>query len=413
MKLPLQAFVIGLFAATAGAADLSISTDFPGGSAEVLRLDSAAGRIEIAPAHHKGRGWPCWWYFRVDGAQPGQRLTLQVSASTKPFRAEQRLAAAWALPERAAISGDDIVWSHTAPGVITKDARTYEIDAPAARFWIAWGPPFLPSHAEELLAAVAGKVPSAERFVLAKTREGRDVNGLRIGRADAPHAVWVQARQHAWEAGSSWVGRGFLEWIASDDAAAVTLREQTEMFFIPIMDVDNVSIGAGGKEAVPRDHNRDWADVPVYPEVAAAQARLRALAEAGRLRVFFDLHNPGPGDKRPFFYGGFGYETAPASQRHPYERFLALAVETMRGPLAIHPAYRFATYVQTDEERERMSANWVRRRIGENGVALTLETAWNTPHSTTEGYRQVGRELAQTIARYLRELPVPKGATKP
>jgi hypothetical protein len=391
----------GLMEGAAFAADLSVSTDFPGGSAEVRSLDAAAGRIVIAPASHPGRGWPCWWYFRVDGAQPGQTLTLEVGASREPFRPDQRLAASWALPERPAISADDAVWSQIEPGVLTKEGGTYQITAPAPRFWLAWGPPFLPAHAETLLEAVARNLPGSRRFVLAETREGRPVNGLRLGTPGAPQAIWVQARQHAWESGGSWVGHGFLEWAASDHPDAIQLRRSTEIFFIPIMDVDNVVLGLGGKEAVPRDHNRDWADAPVYPEVSAAQQRIRALAEAGRLRVFMDLHNPGPNDRRPYFFGPFDYEQMTGARRVTYDRFLALAVEQMTGPLAIQPKFRFATYVKTEEERGRMSGAWVRNLSGENVVAMTLETAWNTPHSTAEGYRKVGGDLARTIARFL------------
>lgn len=382
---------------------LTISTDFPGGSAEVREVDAEEGRIEIAPTHHEGAGWPCWWYFRVDGAEPGQRIALRVGASDRPYRGDTKLAANWSLPARATISADDIIWAHAAPGTVTTSNATYEITAPAARFWLAWGPPFLPSHADALLDSVAKRLPDSERFVLAKTREGRPVNGIRVGKRDAPRAAWIQARQHAWETGSSWVGLGFIDWIAGDDPAATALREETEIWFVPIMDVDRVTIGAGGKDSVPRDHNRDWDDAPVYPEVAAAQNRLRALAEGGRLRAYIDLHNPGPGDKRPYFYGPLDYGQMLGSQRANYDRFLKCAIEMIVGPLTIDPKYRFATYVKTDEERRRVSGAWVRRHCGDDAVAVTLEAAWNTPASTTEGYRRLGRELAQTVVRYLAE----------
>ncbi len=403
---PLTVLVALLVASTLApdAPALTLHTDFPGGSAEVRALDAVAGRIEIAPAHHAGRGWPCWWFFRVEGAQPGQRLSLIVGPSRKPFRAEQRLAASWALPQRPVISVDEVTWSQIeSPGIITKESGAYEIIAPAARFWLAWGPPFLPSHGEALLADAAARVPGAERFELARTRQDRPVNGLRLGTVGAPVAIWVQARQHAWESGGSWVGRGFLEWVAGDDPEALALRARAEIFFIPIMDVDNVTLGAGGKEAEPRDHNRDWAVAPVYPEVAAAQRRLLELIEAGRLRVFLDLHNPGPGDRQPYFFGPFDYEQMSGTRRASYDRFLELAVACMTGPLAIQPKYRFATYVKTEEERDRMSGQWMRSRVAENAIAMTLETAWNTPHSTSGGYQEVGAGLARTVARFVRE----------
>ena len=40
---------------------------------------------------------------------------------------------------------------------------------------------------------------------------------------------------------------------------------------------------------------------------------------------------------------------------------------------------------------------------GNAAVAVTLETAWNTPDSTTDGYRTLGRQLAQAIEKYLRD----------
>ena len=398
---PLVAVAAILFAAPASG--FTVSTDFPGGSADVKLLDAAAGRLEISPTVHAGRGWPCWWYFRVDGAQPGRTLTLQVAASEQPFSAGQRLPAVWALPQRPAISVDDVHWQQADQGVVTREAGIYKIIAPAERFWLAWGPPFLPSHAEALLDAVVQELPSAQRFVLATSRGGREVKGIRCGTAGAAGAIWVQARQHAWESGGSWVGSGFLKWVVSDDPEAIKLRDDTEIFFIPIMDVDNVAIGAGGKEAVPRDHNRDWTATPVYPEVAAAQQRIAALAASGRLRVYLDLHNPGANAKSPYYYGPLDYPQMTGRRRENYDRFLQTSIATMTEPLAIQPQFQFATYVKTEEERQRVSGNWVRDHSDEQAVALTLETAWNTPHSTTEGYEHVGRGLAQTVARYLAE----------
>ncbi len=411
-RFPFFSPISGMFVATAVgiaaalsppvvAAELQVSTDFPGGSAKLVAIDSAAGRIVIEPAAHADRGWPCWWYFRVDGAEPGQKLTLEITASSVPYRPEARLAANWSLPQQPMISSDDVHWQKIAPGVIGEQGGSYEVTAPSERFWLAWGPPFLPVHGERLLAEIAEQLPAAERFELARTRGGRPVEAIRIGSPDAPGAIWVQARQHAWESGSSWVGDGWLRWIASDDPAAEQFRDNHEIFFVPIMDVDNVVLGAGGKDAIPRDHNRDWADAPVYPEVAAAQTQLRRLIAQDRLRVFLDLHNPAPADHQPFFFGPLDYEQLDAEHRRRYDQFLELATEYIRGPLAILPRYRFATYVKTQEERNRVSGNWVRDRVGQNAIAMTLETSWNTPHSDIDGYRQVGRGLAQTVARFL------------
>jgi len=380
----------------------TVHIDFPGGSAEVLKLDADKGHLEISPSLHLDRGWPCWWFFRVDDAKPGSKLTLVVGPQQKPFTSERRLAAMWSLPKQPFISVDEVTWTQLDRGEIANSVGRYEVIVPASTFWLAWGPPFLPSHAETLLEQTVKKVTGAQRFELARTRQDRPVNGIRLGKPDGP-AVWVQTRQHAWETGGSWVGKGFIDWVSSDDPAAVNLRKNAEVFFIPIMDIDNVTLGAGGKEATPRDHNRDWAAQPVYPEVAAAQTQIQKLAETGRLRVFLDLHNPGPSEPKPYFFGPLDYEQMEAERRQTYDRFLRLAVTHMTAPLAIEPKYLFATYVKTEEERARVSGAWVRARTSPNAIAMTLETAWNTPDSTAEGYMSVGRKLAITVAAFVAE----------
>lgn len=392
LELPLQA-------------DLQVSTDFEGGNAEVVRLDQASSTIRIMPALREGRGWPCWWFLRLDGAEPGQTVTLEVQAQTAPYANGKRLAAVWCQPKHASISTDSITWTHTEQATVTEEkVAVYRIPVEKSPLWIAWGPPFLPTHAETLLLDIEARVPGAKKFELAKTRAGRPVSGLRIGDTEASRQVWVNARQHAWEAGGSWVGRGFIEWVASDEDAAKNLRATTCLHFIPIMDVDNVTIGAGGKDSIPRDHNRDWAAEPVYPEVAAAQRMIADIERRQGLDVFIDLHNPGADDP-VFFFGPFDFDGLPGiSQRH-YTRWIELAAKHMTQPVPVQSKYRFATYVTSQEERSRMSSGWVRENVSERAISVTLETVWNSRLMTQDGYQRVGRQLGESLAAWLREHP--------
>jgi hypothetical protein len=391
------------------ASPITTSASFVGGSAEVQSIDSGTGVIQISPALREGRGWPCWWYFRIDGLTNGQRITVNVAANPRPFRPNTVLSSTWAQPDFAVYSTNDVIWQQTSRATRKDGVASYEFTAAAKSMWVAWGPPFLPSHADTLLDQVAQSV-NGETFVLARTRDGRPVRGVRIGVPPATSnsaGIWIQARQHAWESGGSWVASGVIDWLACDEPAARKLREHATIYFVPIMDVDNVSMGAGGKEAIPRDHNRDWGAVPTYPEVAAAQKKIHELAAMGKLQLFIDLHNPSPSDRQPYFYGPFGYEQMTGVLRQNYTRFLELAVRNIRAPLPVEPKYRFATYVKEEEERGRMSGEWVRNRLGENGLALCLETAWNTPHNLPEGCRNVGGQLAATIAQYMQGVAAP------
>lgn len=380
-------------------AEIRVSTDFEGGNAEVVSLDQAAKTLRIMPKLHEGRGWPCWWYFRLDGLTPGESLTLEVQAQTKPFRENQVLAAAWCQPKHAWISTDGETWSPGDAGMLGADkVMTYKLKPSTESLRVAWGPPFVPGDAEKLLAELAAKLPDSKRFELAKTRDGRPVNGIRIGDENAPHQVWVGSRHHAWEAGGSQVGRGFARWYASDEAKA--LRAKTCLHYIPIMDVDNAAIGAGGKEAIPRDHNRDWAAEPVYPEVAAAQRMIRDIHAKHGLDVYIDLHNPGATDPI-FFFGPFAFERMTGIEQRNYQRWIDLAAENITTPRKVEPKYRFATYVKTDEERGRMSSGWVRANTGDFTISVTLETGWNSPLMSVEGYGKIGAGLGRALAAYI------------
>ncbi|MDB6075846.1 MAG: Zinc carboxypeptidase, partial [Verrucomicrobiaceae bacterium] len=389
-----------------GRAELRVETHFKGGNAEVVSLDQSTRTLRIMPQLHEKRGWPCWWYFKLEGLILGETVTLQVQAQTRPYREKMVLAPEWCQPKHAWMSVDGASWKPTSsPGMILADKSiAYEIKAEAGAMWFAWGPPFVPTMAERLLADIAALLPEANRFDLATTRGGHTVQGIRIGAENAVHQVWVGARQHAWEAGGSWVGNGFVRWFASDDPGAVAMRKTTCLHFIPIMDVDNVAIGAGGKESIPRDHNRDWADEPVHPEVAAAQRMIRDIHAKHGLDVFIDLHNPAPGDPI-FFYGPFAFDRMGGIQQRNYKQWMELATVHITGPIKLEPKYRIATFVSTEEERHRMSPVWTGDHTGPSTIAVTLETGWNSKLMGVEGYAQVGASLGRTLVAYLKTEP--------
>ena len=179
-------------------ADIIVSSDFPGGSAHVKSIDRKSGVIHITPKTRSERGWPCWWYLKVEGAKKGQFITLKLTASEREYKSGRVLNAAWSQPDRASVSVDNVSWTQTPKSRKEDGAATYRIKAPADSFWLAWGPPFLPSHADEVLQSLKSRLRGATLFELAKTRGGRSVQGIRIGGATvkdaARYGVWIQAR---------------------------------------------------------------------------------------------------------------------------------------------------------------------------------------------------------------------------
>ncbi len=370
--------------------ELSVTSDFESGSAQVEQIDQVARSIRISPTAHEGRGWACWWYCKVQGIRPGETLTLDVGP------------APWATPDRAALSLDGRNWRQTTPGSRTKGRIVYSVKVDATEAWFAWGPPFGQSDAQRLVNEAAARSPHAEAFELCRSREGRPTPALRIsqeGSADEDRVgIWIQARQHAWESGSSWVCKGFVDWLVSDDERAEALRKRALITIVPVMDVDNVAIGAGGKNQTPQDHNRDWTDRPYHPAVEAAQIEIARLNADGRFHLFLDLHNPDAGAQEPFFFVG-PRERLTDVGRANRDAFIEAVREEMTGQLPFKGRVR-ETGPKYDPKWQAISGNWVTSHCRDHVVAACLETAWNTPHSTVEGYEQVGRELGLAIGRY-------------
>jgi hypothetical protein len=402
------------FSAVQAAPRLRVSTDFEGASARILRIDAENGVVEFTPGGDPERGWPCWWFFRVDGLVADQTLTLRLRRSeatvSEPSRfLSKPLASAWAMPSQAAVSNDGQKWKQTDRGSREGDWMVYNVRAEGSAVWVAWGPPYTGQTAAALVHDLSHRHPGVEARELCRSREGRPVPMLRVSEGAKPagerFGVWVQARQHAWEAGSSWVADGFGRWLLGDSAEALWVRQNAEVFLVPVMDVDNVATGNGGKDAIPHDHNRDWSDAPHWNASIAAQQQIRQLVAASRMDVFLDLHNPTPLD--PTFFYALAPEWLPETSRPWNERFRELTYEHMNkgtrvtvmsnrpklmGP-EYHPLWK------------NISANWVAVNANPRTVSLCLETAWNSPASHVEGYRAVGGRLGEALREFLGELP--------
>ena len=375
------------------AATLRLSTDFPGGSAIVRQLDSATATVRILPNSPPDRGWAAWWYFKLEGLSPGTLVTVEVDGR------------GYALPDCAQFSYDNQTWTQSAPGERRPGAIVYHHRTDAPVLWFAWGPPFVLRDANELIAAVTRDRPYAKAFVLAQTQGGRPVPAVQIiapaYATTARPVVWIQARQHAWETGGSWVCRGVLEWLLSPDPVATALRERAEIYAVPIMDVDDVERGFGGKNQQPHDQEWDWSATPVFPEVRAAMAKLAELDRNGQLAMYLDLHNPNLNDREIMFYVPAQPLLTPLRVR-TQDAFLQIVQKETAGPAGfvgkLGPIG--ATY---DPAIDTAGECWIAQHCRPETISLVMEAPWNVPTGTQAGYRRIGEQLGRAIERFLSE----------
>lgn len=378
---------------------LDVTADFEGGSCTVVSIDQARRVIRFTPTDHKDRGVVAWWYFKVSGIRPGETITLELTGGSPGYEG-------WGRPDQATFSVDHKTWNHTAPGEHQKKQTVYRQQIDGAEAWFAWGPPFVPSDAQALVDRLAEQSPEATAVELCRSAGGRPVPALRIEPAgatgDRRYGVFIVARQHAWEVSASWVCRGLMEWVLSDDPRAAAIRGKASFYIVPIMDVDNVANGAGGKGEKPHDHNQDWAtDPPHFPAVAAAQREAKAMRDRGRLDFFLDIHGPLRSIRQSFFYVPHPKAISEV-RRGDFERFIAATRQEMTGPPELGKPW-LSSYGK--KKPGRTAAAWGRRETPDHVVSLCLEAAFNTPHGTVDGYLTSGRQLGQAIELYLRTDP--------
>jgi hypothetical protein len=375
--------------ALAGADPLRVDADFPGGAAHVIDIDQSTRRVRFqVPESDSLRSW---WYFHVSGVRPGETITLELVDGKARAR-------------RAAYSLDRRLWRFTAPGVEDEatDLLTYRQRIDGAEAWFAWYAPYLLADAVVLVDRAERASPHAKKFILCESEGKRPVPAVRVAQPgaadDERFGVWIQARQHAWETGGSWTAHGLVEWLISDEPRAAALRRKAAITIVPIMDVDSVERGLGGKWQQPHDHNRDWSDRPHWRAVDASMREAARLDAAGRLDLFLDLHDPTW--EAGFEFWCNPYPTMTGVRRRNTDRFLAAMKAEIVGPLRFDPEVYSPYPVDTPT-----AGNWSSQRTRPTVVGGTCEIGVCPPGDLVgdpPSFQLIaGRQLGLAIERYL------------
>lgn len=115
---------------------------------------------------------------------------------------------------------------------------------------------------------------------LCKSRKNRSVPCLRIGEGEK--SIILTARHHACESTGNYVLEGVITELTKNPI------ENTRILVVPFVDYDGVIDGDQGKSRIPHDHNRDYIENPIYPEVCAIREQMKNYG----CNYGFDFHSP-------------------------------------------------------------------------------------------------------------------------
>ena len=292
---------------------ITFNTNFEGGSiGRIEKLSPTRFRCHVAGQHdERGRNRQAsWYFFRMDNVR-GREITLTLTDFVGEYN--DRPGAVPAGPDIIPVFSDDgRTWRHFSAGEWddAKKEMTLTFRPESDTLWLAHIPPYTPSDLDRLLADVA-RHPHAVVEVIGKTARGRDLHMVTVTDPDVADdkkkSLWLQARQHAWEAGTSHVMEGALRFITSDAPEARELRKAAVFRFTPMVDVDGCHAGKVRFNANGYDVNRHWDVVDVrrgeflrkMPEIWYTKKAIVAAmaARGGRgIDLLVNMHNTETGE---------------------------------------------------------------------------------------------------------------------
>jgi hypothetical protein len=161
---------------------------------------------------------------------------------------------------------------------------------------VAHQPPYTTAHLDQTLKSYRSH-PNLTPRIIGRTPAGRGILLLTITNPNTPQdqkkVVWLMARQHAWEAGTSWVMEGILHQLLGSDEGR-TLLDRMVFQVIPMADPDGVARGGVRFNQFGHDLNRNWDLVKTgdMPEIEAKKKAIVQWLDAGnRIDFFLTLHN--------------------------------------------------------------------------------------------------------------------------
>jgi hypothetical protein len=279
---------------------VTFHTDFEGASlGKIEKVSETHFRCAVkGEADQDGRNRQAnWYYFRIDGAA-GRNLTIDLVDLVGEYNYRAGTHAV-TRHTRPVYSYDAAVWKHFDKAEWDDGTITLRLQFTPEknRMFIAHLPPYNNQELESLLKSFHGH-PHLKKTTVGKTVGGRDMLLLTVTNPKVPDqekkVVWLMARQHSWEAGTSWVAEGALRFLLSSDAQAIRIRDDFVFKIFPLADPDGVARGGVRFNANGYDLNRNWdtVDPRRMPEIAAQRKAILDWVDSGRrIDFFLTLHN--------------------------------------------------------------------------------------------------------------------------
>ena len=236
---------------------MRIHGDFIGGNICVKEISGDTALLENQLRDTEGDWF--YWAFCVEGAE-GRTLTFKMQNNRLGY---------WG----PAVSYDLEEWHWL--DACDENSFTYTFGKDEKKVYFAHHMLYHPKRFDALCCNLNLNISE-----LCKSRKERSVPCLHIGNDEK--SVIFTARHHACESTGNYVLEGVIRELAKNpiDGARVLV--------VPFVDYDGVVDGDQGKSRAPHDHNRDYIEEPIYPEVRSICSHMNSYG----CHYGFDFHSP-------------------------------------------------------------------------------------------------------------------------
>ncbi|XP_076191800.1 cytosolic carboxypeptidase 3 isoform X3 [Aptenodytes patagonicus] len=188
--------------------------------------------------------------------------------------------------------------------------------------------PYTYSNLQEYLVAIS-KDPVKSRFckihILCHSLAGNIVYVLTItnppksGKGTERKAVILTARVHPGETNSSWIMKGFLDYILGDSGKAQLLRDNFVFKVVPMLNPDGVIVGNHRCSLTGQDLNRKYRSnmKKCYPSIWYTRNMIKRVMGERDVFLYCDIHGHNR-KQNVFVYGCERKQQAKAPYVHPH-----------------------------------------------------------------------------------------------
>ncbi len=370
-------------------AGIAIDTSFPAGALASCEIrDDGRVSITLSPEDEPPINCSPWYAFRVHSSIP-RDVQIELNYTACNHRYWPKTSVDGKLWGRLDSNNVSIFRRQLPDGSEAENASALlTVSVGDNPLFVSAQEIFVPATYDEWLDKIESK-PSVTRFELGRSAEGRLIEAITIGNADAKEHVVLVGRQHPPEVTGALAMLPFMEALIEDTPLARQFRERFLVSAVPILNPDGVVRGYWRHNTGGVDLNRDWGPF-TQPETRLMRDLLLQIEAnpAQELRLLLDFHST----NRDVFY------TIPDELPTDPELFtrdwLARYQDRMAG-------YEVDRDAQHDPSRP-ISKGYSYETFGI--PAITFEIGDNTDRDLI---RRIGRESAIAMMEELLATPVP------